>query len=159
MTMGKLQFNMPMTLKVVREPLVEGFIKTADGKEKRCRVRGPSDIHNMLKAHMADLTGEEFWVLSLDTAGGVTGAYMVSRGGLSSSIVEPRTIFAFAVMQMAAAVVCVHNHPSGNPEPSAEDIAVTRQLVEAGRVMGIPLRDHVIIAGDGFTSLAERGCV
>ena len=60
-------------------------------------------------------------------------------------------------MEHAASVVCLHNHPSGNPEPSREDVAVTKQLVEAGRVLGIPVHDHVIIAGRGYTSLAERG--
>jgi DNA repair protein RadC len=93
----------------------------------------------------------------LDTAGRVTGDFTVSEGGLAASIVEPRAVFQRAVLENAAAVVCLHNHPSGNPEPSREDIQITKQLADAGRLMGIPVHDHVIIAGRGYTSLAERG--
>ena len=82
---------------------------------------------------------------------------MASEGGIASSIVEPRLIFRRAILEHAAAVICIHNHPSGNPEPSREDLAVTRQITAAGRVLGVPLRDHIIIAGDTYTSLAERG--
>ena len=73
------------------------------------------------------------------------------------SIVEPRAVFQKAILENAASVICLHNHPSGNLEPSREDIRITRQLVECGRLMGIPVHDHIIIAGDGFTSLSERG--
>ena len=66
-------------------------------------------------------------------------------------------MFKFALLVDARSVILSHNHPSGNPEPSREDVAVTKQLVEAGKVMGIPVHDHLIIAGDGYTSLAERG--
>lgn len=125
----------------------------------RPRVRGPSDIAAVYAPALRDLDREVFHVALLNTAGEIVADHRTSAGGLASSIVEPRAVFRVAVLESAAAVVCVHNHPSGNPEPSAEDIAVTRQLVEAGRVLGIPLRDHVIIAGDGWTSLAERGAL
>ncbi len=82
---------------------------------------------------------------------------MASAGGLAVSIVEPRQVFKAAVLANASALLLSHNHPSGNPEPSREDVAITKQLVEAGRVMGIPVHDHLIIAGHGYTSLAERG--
>ncbi len=125
----------------------------------RPRVRGPHDVAAVYAPVLRDLDREVFHVALLNTAGEIVADHRASAGGLASSIVEPRSVFRAAVLESAAAVVCVHNHPSGNPEPSAEDIAVTRQLVEAGRVLGIPLRDHVIIAGDGWTSLAERGAV
>ena len=83
--------------------------------------------------------------------------YTVSQGGLAASIVEPRAVFRKAILENAAAVICLHNHPSGNPEPSREDIRITRQLVAAGKLMGIPVHDHLIIAGATFTSFAERG--
>ena len=86
-----------------------------------------------------------------------TGLSQISAGGLAASIVEPRQVFKTAILANAAAIICAHNHPSMNPEPSKEDIRITRQLVEAGQLMGIPVHDHLIIAGATYTSLAERG--
>ena len=106
---------------------------------------------------MRDLKKEVFKVVFLNTANVITGDYTASEGGLAASIVEPRAVFSKAILENAAAIICLHNHPSGNPEPSREDVRVTRQLVEAGRLMGVPLHDHLIIAGEGYTSLAERG--
>ena len=83
----------------------------------------------------------------------------ISAGGLAASIVEPRAVFKAAILANAAAVILAHQHPSGNLEPSREDIKITRQLVEAGQVMGIPVHDHLIIASHGYTSLAERGVI
>jgi DNA repair protein RadC len=80
-------------------------------------------------------------------------------GGLSSSVVEPRQIFKTAILANAAAVILAHQHPSGNPEPSREDIQITRQLVEAGNIMGISVHDHLIITESDFTSLTERGVI
>ena len=108
---------------------------------------------------MSDLRREVFRVILLNTAHVRISDFVASEGGIASSIVEPRLIFRRAILEHAAAVICIHNHPSGNPEPSREDVAVTRQLVRAGQHLGIPLRDHVIIAGDEYTSLAERGLV
>jgi DNA repair protein RadC len=125
----------------------------------RVVIRGPEDIARLKAPHLRDLVREEFCVIMLNMASRVIGEYLVSRGGLSASIVEPRAVFRRAILESAAAVICVHNHPSGNPEPSAEDVAITRQLVQAGGILGIPLRDHLIVAGDGFTSLARRGLI
>jgi DNA repair protein RadC len=108
---------------------------------------------------MRDLKREIFKVVLLNTANVVLGDFNASEGGLAASIVEPRAVFQRAILENAASVICLHNHPSGNLEPSREDIRITRQLAEAGRLMGIPLHDHIIIAGRGFTSLAERGLV
>ncbi|MFT5144303.1 MAG: DNA repair protein RadC [Thalassolituus oleivorans] len=125
----------------------------------RVVIRGPEDIARLKAPHLRDLAREEFCVIMLNMASRVIGEYLVSRGGLSASIVEPRAVFRRAILESAASVICVHNHPSGNPEPSAEDVAITRQLVQAGGILGIPLRDHLIVAGDGFTSLARRGLI
>jgi len=127
--------------------------------EDRPLIQGPEDVARLMAPHMRDLPREEFRVLMLNMAARVIGEYLVSRGGLSASIVEPRSVFRRAILESAASVVCVHNHPSGNPEPSVEDVTVTGQLAQAGGVLGIPLRDHIIIAGDGFTSLARRGLI
>jgi DNA repair protein RadC len=108
---------------------------------------------------MSDLKREVFKVVLLNTAHSRIADFTASEGGLASSIIEPRLIFRRAILEHAAAVICLHNHPSGNPEPSREDVLITKQLVEAGRLLGIPLRDHLIIAADTFTSLAERGLI
>ena len=123
----------------------------------RDQVRSPADAAAVLAEYFADRDREEFVVAFLDTANTLTGLHGASVGGLAASIVEPRQVFKAAVLANAAAVLLAHNHPSGNPEPSREDVAVTRQLVEAGKVMGIPVHDHIILTDHGHTSLTERG--
>lgn len=125
------------------------------GREK-IQICSPDDVAAVYVPKLRDLPREVFDVVLLNTANIIIGDVRVSEGGLASSIVEPRAIFQKAVLENAAAVVCVHNHPSGNPEPSREDIRITRQLVEAGKLMGIPVHDHIIVAGNGYTSMAER---
>jgi DNA repair protein RadC len=128
-------------------------------QEERVQVTCPEDVADVYGPLMRDLDKEVFRVVHLNTANVIIGDYTVSEGGLSSSVVEPRGVFEQAILDDAAAVICLHNHPSGNPEPSREDIRITRQLVEAGETMGIPVHDHLIIAGTDHTSLAERGII
>ena len=129
----------------------------AAGPGERVQVRGPEDVAAVYGPQMRDLRKEIFKVVLLNTANVIVGDFTASEGGLAASIVEPRAVFQRAILENAAAVVCLHNHPSGNPEPSREDVKITRQLVEAGKLMGIPVHDHLIIAGRTYTSLAERG--
>jgi DNA repair protein RadC len=129
----------------------------AAGEGPRIQVRSPADVAAAFGPRLRDLKREVFVVVLLNTANVVIGDYTVSEGGLAASIVEPRQVFERAILEHAAAIVCLHNHPSGNPEPSREDVAITKQLVEAGKLMGVPVHDHLIIAGRGYTSLAERG--
>ncbi len=82
---------------------------------------------------------------------------LITRGLLNSSLVHPREVFRAAIAEAAAGIVVVHNHPSGDPTPSPEDVAVTRQLVAAGRLLDLPVYDHIVIAGDTFVSLAAAG--
>jgi DNA repair protein RadC len=123
----------------------------------RVQVSSPEDVATAYGPLMRDLKKEIFKVVLLNTANVIIGDYTISEGGLAASIVEPRAVFQKAILDNAAAIICLHNHPSGNPEPSREDIRITRQLVEAGKLMGVPVHDHLIIAGTGYTSLAERG--
>jgi DNA repair protein RadC len=123
----------------------------------RVQVSSPEDVAAAYGPLMRDLKKEIFKVVLLNTANVIIGDYTISEGGLAASIVEPRAVFQRAILENAAAIICLHNHPSGNPEPSREDIRITRQLVEAGKLMGVPVHDHLIIAGTGYTSLAERG--
>lgn len=128
-------------------------------EEKRIQVKSPEDVAAVYGPLMRDLKREIFKTVLLNTANVIMQDYTISEGGLAASIVEPRAVFQKAILDNAAAIICLHNHPSGNLEPSREDIRVTRQLVEAGKIMGIPVHDHIIIAGRGFTSLAERGMI
>jgi DNA repair protein RadC len=125
--------------------------------EQRIQVTSPADVAAHFGPMLRDKPVEEFWIVLLNTANVITGYHTLTTGGLAASIVEPRAVFRRAHLDNAAAIICLHNHPSGNPEPSREDVAITKQLVEAGKLMGIPVHDHVIIAGAGYTSLAERG--
>ena len=125
--------------------------------DERTGLSSPGDTAAVVMDYFLDKDREEFLVLLLSTSGKLIGIVQASVGGLAASIVEPRQVFKAAILANAASVIVVHNHPSGNPEPSREDIRITRQLVEAGKLMGVPVLDHVIIAEQRFTSLAERG--
>lgn len=108
-------------------------------------------------APMGRLVREQFRCLYLDTTNRLIRDEVVSLGGLNASLVHPREVFLFAVQYSAAAVVLAHNHPSGSLEPSPEDLALTRQLAQAGEIMGIRVLDHLIIAAGGWFSFHEHG--
>lgn len=131
----------------------------ADDGMSRPVIRTPEDVAHRLIPRLRDRPTEVFLVLVLDARNAVKQEVEVSQGTLNASIVHPREVFKAAIDAAGASVIVVHNHPSGNPEPSREDIEITRQLAEAGRIVGIPLHDHLIIAGNTYTSLAERGLV
>jgi DNA repair protein RadC len=121
------------------------------------RIREPEDVVRLFQPRLRDLQVEEFHLLALDSQSQVLRQVLVTRGLLNSSLVHPREVFRAAIAEAAAGIIVVHNHPSGDPTPSAEDRAVTRQLAEAGRLLDLPLYDHVIIGGDRFVSLATLG--
>ena len=102
---------------------------------------------------------EHFAVMLLDTKNHVLGMPTVSVGSLSASIVHPREVFRVAIQQAAASIILLHNHPSGDPSPSQEDIAVTEQLIKVGKIMDLPVLDHIIIGDNKFISLKEQGMV
>lgn len=121
------------------------------------RIREPEDVVRVFGARLRDLQVEEFHLLALDSQSQVLREVLVTRGLLNSSLVHPREVFRAAIAEAAAGIIVVHNHPSGDPSPSAEDRAVTQQLAAAGRLLDLPLYDHVIIAGDRFLSFATAG--
>ncbi len=120
-------------------------------------VRSPADVYRWCGPALRDLAVEEFRLLALDTQHRVVRELLITRGILDSSLVHPREVFRAAIAEAAAGIVVLHNHPSGNPAPSADDRTVTRQLVEAGRLLDIPVFDHVIVGGDRYFSFAEAG--
>jgi len=106
---------------------------------------------------LRDLRQEEFHALLLNTQHRIIRSVLVTRGILDASLIHPREVFRSAIVESAAGVILVHNHPSGDPSPSKEDRVVTRELVAAGSAVGIPVLDHVIVGENSFVSLAERG--
>jgi DNA repair protein RadC len=113
------------------------------------------DVFKHFRIRMRDLPQEQLAVVLLDVRKRFLGDRMVTLGLLDSSPAHPREVFAAAIRERASAILLVHNHPSGDPSPSADDLAITRQLVGAGKLVGIPLLDHVIIAGDKYVSLRD----
>lgn len=117
------------------------------------------DVANLYLPLMKDLRKEVFRVLLLSRSNRLIKEVTISEGTLDASIVHPREVFREALLESAAGVILLHNHPSGNPNPSEEDIRITKQLVEAGRVMGIKVYDHIILAGEDYRSLADDGLI
>ncbi len=121
------------------------------------KVREPGDAVELLAPRLRDSAVEEFHLLVLDTHGQVRRDHLITRGLADSAQVHPREVFRAAIAEAAAGIIVVHNHPSGDLTPSPEDIAVTRQLAAAGRLLDIPLVDHILIGGDDFLSFAAEG--
>jgi DNA repair protein RadC len=119
-------------------------------------IRSPEDVARMYIPRLRGARKESFRVLLLNSANQVQREVLVSEGTLDASLVHPREVFRLAITESARSIILLHNHPSGNAEPSPQDIAITRQLVSAGKLLDIPVLDHIIIAGEGYTSLRER---
>ena len=119
-------------------------------------IRGPDDVVALVGPKLRKEKRENFLVLLLNARHEVMSVETVSVGSLNASIVHPREVFRSAVIQSAASVVLVHNHPSGDPEPSEEDLTITKRLVEAGELLGIGVLDHVVVAGRGVVSFRSR---
>jgi DNA repair protein RadC len=155
----------PVKAQVVKAALELARRLTQESTADRMRIRTPGDVTRLLRDTVRTLDREVFWVVMLDARNRLKGRPLdVSRGLLDSSLVHPREIFREAVRGGAAAVVLAHNHPSGDPSPSAEDLRITKQLVEAGRIMDIKVLDHTILAipardGKEYLSLREEGIV
>jgi DNA repair protein RadC len=125
----------------------------AEELPERPRIRGPEDVYDLVGPRMRDLPHEEFHAILLNTQHRVLRDVLVTRGILDASLIHPREVFRPAILERAAAVVLVHNHPSGDPMPSAEDRTVTRQMTEAGKTIGIPVLDHLVVADRGWQSV------
>jgi DNA repair protein RadC len=118
-----------------------------------------SDVAGHYLPLMRDLRKEVFKVLLLNRANRFIKEVFISEGTLDASVVHPRDVFKEALLEPAAAIILIHNHPSGNPNPSDEDLRITKQLVEAGRLLGIKVYDHIILAGESYRSLADEGLI
>jgi DNA repair protein RadC len=125
--------------------------------EDRFVVRSPADVAQLLMAEMSHLEQEHFRVLYLDTRNRLIGTETVYVGSLNASHIRVGEVFRDAIKRNCAAIIVVHNHPSGDPTPSPEDVEVTRQLVTAGNLLDIEVLDHLVIGQQRFVSLRERG--
>ncbi len=118
-----------------------------------------ADVANHYLPLMRDLRREVFKVILLNRANRLIKDVTISEGTLEASIVHPRDVFREALLEPASGIILIHNHPSGNPSPSEEDLRITKQLIEAGRLLGIKVYDHIILAGESYRSLADEGLI
>jgi DNA repair protein RadC len=125
--------------------------------ERGASLRSSRDVYRHFAARLAGLRQETFWVVLLDVKNRVIGEARISEGSLSSAIVHPREVFRPAIEESAAAVILVHNHPSGEPTPSPEDRAITTRLRDAGELVGVKVLDHVVIGRNAYRSFVEEG--
>ncbi|OGU30697.1 MAG: hypothetical protein A2057_03500 [Ignavibacteria bacterium GWA2_35_9] len=120
------------------------------------KVTTPQDVADIFIPLLRDEVKEKFLLICLNSANKIIAYEIISVGNLNSSVVHPREVFKAAIDHRSASIILLHNHPSGNPEPSNEDIAITKKIVESGIILDIPVFDHIIIAGNVFTSFVER---
>lgn len=125
--------------------------------QDRASASGPDEVISYVEASMRYLPREEFHVLLLDTRNRIIRSVRISQGGLAAAVIHPRDIFREAVKANAASMVLVHNHPSGDPSPSQADIESTRKFRELGKMMGIPVLDHVIVGAESSASFSRLG--
>ncbi|WP_195514042.1 JAB domain-containing protein [Turicibacter sanguinis] len=121
------------------------------------QILSPNDAYEMIKEQLEGLDREQFIIACLNTKNEPTNISVVSVGTLNKAIVHPREVFKTAILSNAASIMAFHNHPSGDTEPSQQDIQLTNRLYEAGELLGIKLLDHLIIGDGTFTSLKEKG--
>jgi DNA repair protein RadC len=120
------------------------------------KITSPQDVAEIFIPLLRDELKEKFILVCLNSANKIIGHEIISVGNLNSSVVHPREVFKAAIDQRSASIILLHNHPSGNPDPSNEDISITKKMVESGKILDIPVFDHIIIAGNSFTSFVEK---
>jgi DNA repair protein RadC len=135
-----------------RREELEPELKTFD-------INNPEAVVKALRTSIKDKAKEHFKLILLNPRNRIIGISTISIGTLNASLVHPREVFKDAIMHSAASVVLVHNHPSGDPEPSEDDIKITKKLVDSGKILGIEVVDHIIIAKQGFKSFANEGLI
>jgi DNA repair protein RadC len=124
---------------------------------KKLRITSSKDVYDMMVANLLDLPHEEFWVLLLNRANAVIKKVQISAGGVAGTVADPKLIFKTALENLASSIILVHNHPSGNTMPSQADKELTKKMKEAGKMLDIPVLDHVIFADRLYYSFADEG--
>jgi DNA repair protein RadC len=132
-------------------------ILTENGHQSK--INSSEDAFHTIKVEIADLTHEEFWVIYLDRANNVIDKTKISQGGVSGTVIDVRIILKQAIEKLASSIILAHNHPSGNLSPSQSDLDITRKMSEASKLVDIKVLDHLIVAGNQFSSLADEGLI
>lgn len=122
-------------------------------------IKNPQDVAKVIRASIKDKAKEHFQLILLNTRNKITGISTISIGTLNSNLVHPREVFKEAISHSSASVILAHNHPSGTPEPSEDDLTITKRLKEAGKILGIEVLDHIIVTKNGFLSFNEKGLI
>jgi DNA repair protein RadC len=146
----------PVRAAVVQAALELGRRAAGARPPRGQRLAGASDVWTYFRARLAPLRIEEFWAVALDVRHRVQAELCLARGSLTGVDVHPRDVFRPLIRVAAAAVIFCHNHPSGDPAPSRQDLELTARLREVGELCGIPVVDHVVVGWEGYASLAER---
>ena len=154
-----------LELGLIPRPMIPGLRLVRESaypapREWGAEIRAPKDAARLMAPFAAEELAETFWILPLDAQHRLIGGPIaITRGILNSTLVHPREVFRAAIVAGAAAVILCHNHPSGDPTPSSDDKLITQKLVAAGRLLDIPIHDHLIVvpSGNRYTSFAEAG--
>jgi DNA repair protein RadC len=134
-------------------------ISFEDLEKKTKLISSPKNVFNLVKEKLKDYQKEQFFVLSLDSRNAVVGLDRISVGTLNTNLVHPRETFAAAIARHAAQIIIIHNHPSGELIPSEDDLEITKQLINSGKILGIEVIDHIIVTKSGFFSFKEKGII
>lgn len=134
-----------------------GRRRNGTGAPEIQKILSSIDAFRIIKADLADLPHEEFWLLLLNRANVMIGKHFMSKGGQAGTVIDPKMVFKIAIENGAASMVLVHNHPSGNLKPSNADVDITTKLVELGKLMEISIFDHIIVSNHNFLSMADEG--
>jgi DNA repair protein RadC len=136
--------------------LLKENIEMEKERVKKNAITSPSEIVKFIQSEIEDYSKEHFFVISFDVRNRILGIDKTSKGTLSASLVHPRETFESAIRRHAAQIIVAHNHPSGDCEPSEDDVRITKRLYEAGKIMGIELLDHIVVTKDNYTSLKDK---
>lgn len=136
-----------------------GLRKKEETIHEKKKIGSSKDVFDQFYKSMSDLPHEEFWILLLNRANKIITKICISRGGVSGTVTDIRLIFKHAIENLASGIILCHNHPSGNLKPSDADLKITKQCAETGRVMDIPVLDHIIVSETGFFSFADEGII
>lgn len=124
---------------------------------KKAKITSSGDAYQAIRPYLLDLSHEQFWVLLLNRASEIIRPFQVSIGGVAGTVADPKIIFKSAIEYLASAIILVHNHPSGNLVPSQADLDLTKRVKEGGRLLDIPILDHLIFGDNGYYSFADKG--
>lgn len=126
-------------------------------QSERTQIRSSKDVYQYIKPKLLDQPVEQFWIICLNRANKIIGSRMISHGGVTGTVADPKIIFKFALNDLASGIILIHNHPSGNLKPSHADKKLTQKMVESGRLLEIPVLDHLIFTDEAYFSFADEG--